>query len=112
VDILFRTTKMARACNTSRERAKEFGPVQAKLLGRRLDKLRHADSLKTFKAVHPRCHMLKEDRCGKWSADLNGPYRLIFEIAEEPVPTDSHGNIALAEVTKVRIIDVTDTHGA
>jgi plasmid maintenance system killer protein len=66
--------------------------------------------LKEFRDVHPRCHQLKTDRRGEWSADLDGPYRLIFEIADDPPPLDSNGAIALAEVRKVRIINVADTH--
>jgi proteic killer suppression protein len=76
----------------------------------RLDQMRAADNLQVFKTVHPRCHMLTGDRAGQWSADLDGPYRLIFEIADEPVPLDDHGTINLEDVRKVRIIHVADTH--
>lgn len=110
MDILFGDNKMAKACNSSRERVKTFGPEQAKKLGIRLDQMRASASLQIFKTVHPRCHQLTGDRGGQWSADLDGPYRLIFEIADEPIPKDSHGSISITEVQKVRIINVADTH--
>ena len=87
-----------------------FGPERAKKVGLRLDQMRASANLKVFKAVHQRCHPLTGDRAGQWSADLDGPYRLIFEIADDPLPRDEHGNIDIAEVQKVRIINVADTH--
>ena len=110
VDILFRTTRLAKACNASTERVREFGPERAKRLGLRLDQMRASETLSTFRAVHPRCHRLTEDRAGQWSADLDGPYRLVFEIADDPIPVDDRGNIDLTAVRKVRITDVADTH--
>ena len=110
MDILFQTTKMAKVCNSSQERVREFGPERAKRLGLRLDQMSAAASLQVFKTVHPRCHQLTGNRGGQWSADLDGPYRLIFEIADDPIPLDEHENINLAEVRKVRIINIADTH--
>lgn len=111
MDILFGTTKLAKACNSSRERVIEFGPERAKKVGIRLDQMRAAANLQTFKAVHPRCHPLTGNRAGQWSADLDGPYRLLFEIVDDPAPLDERGSINLAEVRKVRIIQIADTHG-
>lgn len=111
MDIEFDGNKLTKCCNDSKERARKFGPERAKRLGRRLDQLRFADNLADFKTVHPRCHRLKEDRAGQWSADLDGPYRLIFVIADDPVPLADDGSIDLNKVTKVRVIDVEDTHG-
>jgi len=101
---------MTKACNDSKERIKVFGPERAKKLGIRLDQMRVSSSLQVFKSVHPRCHPLTGNRAGQWSADLDSPYRLLFEIADEPLPLDEYGNINLVEVRKVRIIDVADTH--
>lgn len=112
MDILFDTTKLARVYSGSPERAREFGPERAKRLGIRLDQMRAAANLLDFKAVHPRCRSLTGNRAGQWSADLDGPYRLIFEIADDPVPVDAHDSINLAEVKKVRIIEIADTHAA
>ncbi|HET6383852.1 MAG TPA: killer suppression protein [Armatimonadota bacterium] len=84
--------------------------MRAKIVGRRLDQMRLSRSLKAFSLVHPRCHPLIGNRAGQWSADLDGPYRLIFEIAVDPVPMDDYGSIDLDKVQKVRIIDVADTH--
>ncbi len=112
MDILFDTTNLAKTYSGSQERVREFGPERAKRLRIRLDQMRAASNLLDFKAVHPRCHPLTGNRAGQWSADLDGPYRLIFEIADDPIPVDAHDNINLAEVKKVRIIEIADTHAA
>ena len=110
MDILFGTNKMAKICNSGQERVKTYGPERAKKVGLRLDQMRASANLQDFRSVHPRCHPLTGDRNGQWSADLDGPYRLIFEIADEPIPLNEHGNLDLAKVQKVRIIHVADTH--
>lgn len=111
MDIMFGNRQMARACNDSTERKRRFGPERATRLGIRLDQMRSSNTLAVFKLVHPRCHQLKANRSGQWSADLDGPYRLIFEIADDPIPLDDRGNVDAAAVRKVRIINVANTHG-
>ncbi|MDQ2731430.1 MAG: killer suppression protein [Armatimonadota bacterium] len=101
---------MKKVCSASKEQITEFGPERAKRLRRRLDQMRASPSLAVFRLVHPRCHSLIGNRAGQWSADLDGPYRLLFEIADEPLPVDDNGGINFNEVQKVRILDVTDTH--
>lgn len=45
-----------------------------------------------------------------YRAYLDHPYRLIFESADEPIPTKSDGGIDWTKVTAVRILGVEDTH--
>ena len=110
MDIKFGSKKLERTCNEERERIRVFGPERAKRLGVRLDQMRFSENLAVFRSVHPRCHQLVGNRAGEWSADLDGPYRLIFEIDTEPLPLDEAGNIDLTKVQKVRITNVEDTH--
>jgi proteic killer suppression protein len=110
VDILFRTTEMAKDMNDGKARVRKYGPERAKRIALRLDQMHASANLAVFRAVHARCHRLSGDRSGQWSADLDGPYRLIFEVADEPEPQDAYGRLDTAAVRRVRIIDVTDTH--
>ncbi|MBI5098423.1 MAG: killer suppression protein [Nitrospirae bacterium] len=57
-----------------------------------------------------RCHELKGNRKGQLSVDLDHPYRLIFEPANNPIPEKSDGGLEWNNVTKVRIIGMEDTH--
>lgn len=57
-----------------------------------------------------RCHELIGDRKGEISIDLDGPYRLIFEPADNPPPTNEDGGLDWKRVTAVVILAVEDTH--
>jgi proteic killer suppression protein len=62
------------------------------------------------KIVRGRCHELTGNRAGTLSLDLVHPYRLIFEPADEPVPRKPDGGLDWKRVTRIRILEVADTH--
>ena len=45
------------------------------------------------------------------SVDLVHPRRLVFELANDPLPLCEDGSLDLQNVTIVRILEVGDTHG-
>lgn len=107
----FSSTKLAKQCGTSAARVKEFGPERALKVKLRLEQLTAAGNLKEFRTLpQARCHQLTGDRDEQFSADLDGPYRLIFEVADEPVPRLPDGGIDLDAVRTVRIVEITDPH--
>jgi len=53
---------------------------------------------------------MREDRAGQLSLDLDGPYRLIFKPAHDPVPAKPDGGLDWSGVTAVSILEVRDTH--
>jgi hypothetical protein len=57
-----------------------------------------------------RCHQLSADRDEEFSLDLDGPYRMIVEIADMPVPRNEDDGIRLTEVKRVTVTDIVDTH--
>lgn len=57
-----------------------------------------------------RCHELSADHKGQISIDLDGPYRLIFEPAHEPLPVDGNGSLDWVLVTAIRVLCIKDTH--
>ena len=112
MDLIFRISKLRKAGQDRAYRAREYGPQRAKLLGRRLDELRAAACLADIAGLpQTRCHELKGDRSGQLSVDLDHPYRLLFEVVDEPVPRKPDGGLDWTRVTAVRIIGVEDTHG-
>ena len=54
----------------------------------------------------PRCHQLKGKRKGQFAVVLTGNWRLVFE-PEPPI----EGHVNLAEVKKIRLLEVVDYHG-
>jgi len=111
MDIVFRTTKLQKECNDHKALIRAYGPLKAKLIRRRIDELRAADSLKDMSYLsQARCHELKGNKAGQLSVDLNYPYRLIFRPANNPIPQKPDGGLDWTKVTTIEIIGVEDTH--
>jgi plasmid maintenance system killer protein len=112
VDILFQDQKLAKVCNNESLLIRKHGPIRAKLLKRRLDEFRAAESLEVLLSLpQVRCHELKGNREGTLAVDLDHPYRLIFEPANNPIPRKSDGGLDWTRVTAIRVLTVEDYHG-
>jgi plasmid maintenance system killer protein len=110
MDILFSTTRLRRQCTREQAIVRTWGPERARRLKRRLDDLRAAPNLETMKQLPGRCHELTGDRKGQFSIDLDGPYRLLFEPAQDPPPVKEDGGFDWEAITTIRILGVEDTH--
>lgn len=111
MEIFFRTNKLRKCCNQIQDATKEFGPVMAHKLLTRMSELDASASLAVFqKLPGPRCHPLKGNRAGCWAADLVHPNRLVFEIADDPVPLLPDGGVDIVQVRTIRILSVEDYH--
>jgi plasmid maintenance system killer protein len=112
VDILFKTKKLAKLCNSEKNLKRKCGQERAKIVRKRLSALDAADNLGVFQGQPGlgRCHELGRDRKGQLSLDLDGPYRLIIEPADNPAPINSSGGLDWNKVTAVRVLEITDTH--
>ena len=111
MDIFFSTKKLEKEFNDSNLLQRRHGPRRAKLIRRRLDELRAADSLFFLRQLPAaRCHELKGDRAGQLSVDLDHPYRLIFKPFDNPIPQKPDGGLDWTRITKIMIVDIEDTH--
>ncbi len=111
MDILFQDQKLGKACNDQSLLVRKFGSIRGKLLRRRLDEFRAADNLEILRSLPQiRCHELKENRKGTLAVDLDHPYRLIFEPANNPIPRKSDGGLNWKEVTVIRVLAVENYH--
>lgn len=110
MDIVFKNKKFEKECNNQKLLQKQHGQIRAKRIRRRLDDLRAADVLEDMRNLPGRCHELIGDRAGQLSLDLDHPYRLIFEPADNPIPLKPDGGIDWKKVTAIKIIGVEDTH--
>lgn len=90
---------------------KKQGQERAKKIRQRLDDLLSANTLDIMRNVPGRCHELSGEKSGCLSLDLDGPYRLIFDTANDPIPLKDDGGLDWKNVTAVRIIGIEDTHG-
>ena len=112
MDILFINKKLRNELNNDPLLVRGRGIVQARRIRQRLDELASADCLDHLKKLPAcRCHELKGGRKGQISVDLNNPYRLLFEVADVPIPRKSDGGLNWKAVRTVRILSIEDTHG-
>lgn len=94
MDILFQDQKLEKACNDQALLVRKYGTIRAKLLMRRLNEFKVADNLAVMRSLpQARCHELRDNKQGTLSVDLDHPYRLIFEPANNPVPQKSDGGL-------------------
>lgn len=110
MDILFPVDDDPQDWNESKRLVRKHNVPRAKLIRRRLDDLRAAPTLEAMRNLPGRCHELKGNRARQLSIDLDGPYRLIFAAAHEPVPSKPDGGLDWTKVTTVIIVGVVDTH--
>jgi len=108
MDILFRTRKLEKRCNKANSQSKDRNEKE---LGKRLDEFKAARVLEDIRWLpQARCHELKGNLKGKLAVDLVHPQRLVFEPADEPIPTKPDGGLDWKEVRAVRIITIEDYH--
>jgi plasmid maintenance system killer protein len=94
-----------------KEARKVIGKNAEKKLKQRLTELKAADVLSDISHLPPsRLHELTGNRSGIFSVDLEHPYRLLFMVANNPVPLKEDGGIDKRSVTEVEIVEIADTH--
>lgn len=112
MEIVFKTAGLQKDMTDTKRCVRRYGADQARLLRRRLDEFRAAETLADIARLPgPRCHEYTQDRKGQLSVDLRHPYRLIFEPADDPVPRKEDGGLDWQAVKAVRILEVYDPHG-
>ena len=109
MDIGFRSASLRTSCNESKKGLRKYGTDRFKILRRRLDELRAADSLGEMPPA-ARCHPLRGAREGQFAVLLDGAWRLVFEPANDPLPLLATGALARNRVTAVTILEVVDYH--
>lgn len=112
MQIIFQTNKRQKEFSSSKTLIKKHGKHQADLIEQRLNELRAAEALEDLRNLPgPHCHELRQNFKGQLAVHLDGPYRLIFEPAHEPIPKKEDGGLDWRKVTCIRIVEVVNYHG-
>ena len=107
--IFYRTKGLERKCKEFEKAKASYGEANAKKLTQRLQELQAAQHLKDLPPA-ARCHPLKGKRAGQYAVHLQQPFRLILEPVLSSRSKAGDRDVDLAQVTKVRIIEVEDYH--
>ena len=107
----FKTDKLRKEFEDERALSRNRGSLQAKAIMTRLAQLEAADNLAQLHPPQPgHFHELTADKAGWLACRLDGNYRLIFEVADEPVAALEAGGLDWGKVTRVRVVGVIDYH--
>ncbi|TVQ22421.1 MAG: killer suppression protein [Spirochaetaceae bacterium] len=109
MEIVFRSTKLARLFGSREALVAAYGVPQARKIMVRIAVLRAAANLGEVPAIPPdRCHGLSGARDGQYAVDLVHPHRLIFRPYAQDGRTPRAAN--RASVTSIEILGVEDYH--
>jgi toxin HigB-1 len=111
LEVFFASHAMEKRLGSDAARRRAYGDVLARKIARRLNELHAAPNLTAMRNMPGGCHELHENRAGQLAVDLTGNMRLVFEAANDPVPTRDDGGLDWGSVTEVRILEVGDYHG-
>ena len=110
MNIDYKNNKIRKVLSDAREMQKAFGNL-AKKVSQRMEQLRAAPTLANMQMYQAaRCHELKGERKGEWAIDISVNHRMIFEINQQPLPSNKDGSVDTKKVTGIMITETTDYH--
>ncbi len=110
MNITFADKKLEKWANNFALTQKKLGNIRATKYHQRLDDMRDVDSFDDLRFLPGNFHNLSGNRKGQWACSLDHQYRLIFEPAVKPVPTNQHGTPILSDFKIVEILEIVDYH--
>ncbi len=110
MNLTFYDSKLRKCANDFKKLQKTYGKIRAKKITQRLGDLLDAESLEDMRHLPGNYHELVGNRKGQWGCDLDGPYRLIFEPHEKPIPEDEDGKYIWVEIKAIEVIEIIDYH--
>ena len=111
MDVSYRTAKLQKIFDSGTQLIRKYGPRNGLKITSHLAYLRLISSLTSVPSTKPfRCHQLSGDRDEQFAIDLVQLFRLVFEVAHDPVPREKIGGIDKERVTAIRIMEVIDYH--
>lgn len=111
MEVGFNSSRLAKLCTDPALRRRRLGDERSNKVLQRLNQMDAAASLFDLMALpQARCHQLSHNRDEQFTLDLDGPYRLAIEVADQPVPRHDDGGIALDQVRRITVIGIVDPH--
>ena len=113
MDILFKRKKDLELANNESKLKKAFrgNPRRVKLIRARLDELADVDNLATMRTLpQAYCHELKGRKAGQLAVKLDKGFRMVFEVANEPIPLKPDSGLDWTQVTAIRILELAEDY--
>ena len=97
--------RLEKSMSTLTAIAANYG-TRAKLVNQRKNDLAAAPTLETMRTLGGNCHELTGSLKGKLAISISGNHRIIFEPANDPLPTKEDGGLDWSQITDITILDV------
>ena len=111
MELSFANRKLARELADEKSIMRSYGTDNGRRICQRLADLMAAANLETLRSLPQlRAHELTADRVGQISVDVKHPYRLLILPDHDEVPRKPDGGLDWKRVTKVKILEIADTH--
>lgn len=111
MELSFANRKLAKELADEKTIVRSYGADNSRRICQRLAQLMAADNLETLRLLpQMRAHELTGDRAGQISVDVKHPYRVLILPDHDETPRKPDGGLDWKRVTKVRIIEIADTH--
>lgn len=110
MEIYYKNNKLEKSLTHDKELIKSYGEL-AKKIKERIKQLTAAENLSVIAFLPAlRLHPYKGNRAGEWSVDIKDNWRIVFEIAQSPIPQKEDGGVNLTQITVIEIVSVEDPH--
>ena len=111
MELSFANRKLAKELADEKSIRRSYGTDNGRRICQRLADLMAAENLETLRFLPQlRAHELTGDRAGQISVDVKHPYRLLIMPDHDETPRKPDGGLDWKRVTKVKIIEIADTH--
>lgn len=111
MEISFINKKLAKVLNSEKEILKTYGSDNGRRIAKRLTDIKAAANLEDLsKLPQTRVHELSQNRNEQISVDVKHPYRLLMISDHDETPRKPEGGLDWRRITKVKVIEITDTH--
>lgn len=111
MEVFYKNKHLQRCAEDGKYSVRNLGPVRSEKYIRRVGDLCDAETLEEVRNLPGHYHELTGDRKGQWAVSLDGPYRLIFEPHEKPIPIDEDGKYIWVEIKGVELLEINNYHG-
>lgn len=111
MEVSFANRKLAKELADEKSIMRRYGTDNGRRICQRLADLVAAENLETLRFLPQlRAHELTGDRAGQISVDVKHPYRLLILSDHDETPRKPDGGLDWKRVTRVKIIEIADTH--
>jgi len=110
MEIYYKRSKIKKQLSTASNIKKTFG-IHARKVVSRLDDIEASPNLSILMQIPAaNCHRLAGKKSHQWALNVSNNFRMIFELAHDPIPLLKDNSIDAQEIVSITIVEIIDYH--